>query len=97
MIIQNNTKHLSQLLTNDRFVFFKERHKRNVWQVVEHITVTVNGEEKKMTKCINDKLEAKRFDSSRVVLYLRSANPQIIHRRLRNRRRQDNPENLINY
>jgi hypothetical protein len=75
MIIPSNVKHLHQLNRFDRFCFLKDKKARKVWQVVEHIIVPVMGEPKRMTKCINDSLDTKRFDSMRAVYFLRNNNP----------------------
>lgn len=74
---------LSSLKTNDRFRFMTG-NKTQVWQVVEHLQVTgFDGKQKSVTKCINDNLDPKRFDSGRSVMFLRNNSPQIQKTRLK--------------
>jgi hypothetical protein len=85
-MIPSNIKHLRQLKANDRFCFVRELRSRKVWQVVEFVVVTINEEQKLYAKCINDKLETKRFDGNRTVMFLRNSDPEKIKSRLKNRR-----------
>jgi len=82
--------HLHLLKEFDRFCFLKDKAKK-VYQVVEHFIIEFNGERKRMTRCINDNLEKKKFDGNRVVIYLRSNNPKITRRVIK-----PNPQ-LIDY
>lgn len=82
-VLPKTIVHLRQLKEFDRFVFVKQLKKREVWQVVEHITATIMGEAKLMTRCINDSMQAKRFDANRVVIFLRNNNPHRTGSRIR--------------
>lgn len=76
---------LSQLREYDRFCFVT--NKKKVWQVVDHFFMTdFKGEQKRMTRCINDKLEKGKFDAGRSVIFLRRNDPNEIHSRIRRRK-----------
>lgn len=74
---------LSSLKTNDRFRFMTG-NKTKVWQVVEHVVVEGFDKQKKiMTRCLDDEMQPKRFDSGRSVMFLRNNSVQLLKSRLK--------------
>lgn len=63
--------HLYVLQVNDRFYFQNDRSKK-IWQVQEHTFYFYRYMKLKVTVCMDDHGLSKRFDSKRIVVFMRT-------------------------
>jgi hypothetical protein len=66
----NSITHLSCLITGDRFYCWSDERKE-VWELRYHTMVRFRGQQVKLSQCVNDNGDKKRFDFNRVVIFLR--------------------------
>ncbi len=69
ILTKKSITNLTYLNPGDRFYFNNDSSKK-VWQVVEHIIIKFKTHETKVTACINDLYEIKKFSRSRQVIFM---------------------------
>jgi hypothetical protein len=71
----NTITHITCLITGDRFYCWSDP-KKEVWELRFHTLIKLSGKYKKLSQCKNDKGEVTRFDSNRVIMFLRRTKPK---------------------
>jgi hypothetical protein len=73
-IKEHSITHLSCLITGDRFYCWSDV-KKEKWELRFHTTIKYKGKEIKLSQCVNDKGEKRKFDFNRVVMFLKRTAP----------------------